>query len=1315
MRTTHVETQKRHWKAICVWNTGMEVTSKVKEMIIGAVGVDAVGSVSKKSQLDGRLRFEIYVQPEKLKRVMEAMKNDALLSRWWIRESIPLEQRMRRMKKVPYPKPIVMTWNVCGLGAKKHAVEEYVTRKAPMVIMLQETRRRVGKHGMLRFDRYREFETRADPNVEHSLGVAMLVRMDAGLAMERISCGELDHFMIAVKTRGLRKRLAGRTVPAHLLFVCVYVPHVRVRQRKVFYEKLYDLRRRFPECEMIVGGDFNATPDVLEFHLGDSALPRVGLFERAGTREPTAADLTRHNHDLTPATIVDYIITSDGIGAPEIRVDQKCVESDHFPVMATWKRRKDIMITKQAFVRPVRMIPRRCNDVGERIRTHNFWQPLADELDLAGAEELNEVVDKFNTKAWEIATSLRCTTECEEEKTSRRRFKHLPLKVRKAMKREKRAAKRFRDDPTPEKREKWQERRKKKRSLLRKAAKARARNYRQAMAECIQENDMANGWRLFRMTYPSSGGPTREKLTDPNTGAPVDSPEREAELWIEHFEHLAEDDRHSRDPAYWEDKRINRYATELPGINEEVKWQEIVQVIKNLGRRKSPGKDGIIAEFLFPVTQDREQDGVLKNAMEKPLCPMGKVIKKLVRLVWQTGRIPQAWQTAIVVPIPKKGDLTLRDNYRGISLVSAVSKIVTSIVAKRVQAGLVTANRICREQSGFINQEEAVGQATCLFEILRRRQEAKKKTWLCFIDFQKAYDSVPHEAMFKTLDAIGIRGKMFDLIKDMYLNAKMCCRRADGGFSEVVDVLKGVQQGNPSSSILFNAFLNGLLNAKMRQLGVHLDPKILDGQATMDDTKKIAALLYADDVVLISHSPKSLAKMMDEVTKWSDEWGMRINAAKCGVMEVKLVNGGRKTGGGATFKIPSDEAHQTRWTMQGQEIPVVEEYVYLGTTLNDVACPFAMQKARAESADRTRKKLETMLCSPRVPILAKISVIRSVLIPKYTYGCEIWAMHTKYAKYIISKVSTAMRQALGTHQRVPVAPLWREMRTRQINITMACSRTRLYIKASTLRGRLRDVVEYRDNRLPNGGWAKHCKEWLSRKGFWDEIDAIRTDGGQAKVSRAVEVVRTRMRELAEQKDRVASRRATTYFNGPVKFSRDIHRLMWERMELNFGITLLMKYRVGARWTASEFASFPPDNPLVSKEWLKYCPFCGCKTPDTDRHAIVACSYWNDQRKEAFAGHVDEMEDADGEERVAINSGIAFDGLTKILGKKVNYWKKALKGVVNKRRRAQKPQEKVSREKTIEVMVMIVKFLDSTGFMRRSVFDGLIDRERQHQL
>ena len=169
------------------------------------------------------------------------------------------------------------------------------------------------------------------------------------------------------------------------------------------------------------------------------------------------------------------------------------------------------------------------------------------------------------------------------------------------------------------------------------------------------------------------------------------------------------------------------------------------------------------------------------------------------------------------------------------------------------------------------------------------------------MDLKKAFDKVPREFLFNILYRLGITGKIFRVIKDVYFNNKAEVLLGSH-LSPEFDIQFGVMQGSKLGPLLFLLFINGLLNT--------LHKSGLGGKI---DQLTISALGFADDIVLISDSPSKLQSLIDLCLEWAKENQMEFNSSKCNVM---VLNRSCK---GLDF------------ALDNKELEIVKSYKYLGS------------------------------------------------------------------------------------------------------------------------------------------------------------------------------------------------------------------------------------------------------------------------------------------------------------------------------------------------------------------------------------------------
>ncbi|OMJ16908.1 Transposon TX1 protein [Smittium culicis] len=201
--------------------------------------------------------------------------------------------------------------------------------------------------------------------------------------------------------------------------------------------------------------------------------------------------------------------------------------------------------------------------------------------------------------------------------------------------------------------------------------------------------------------------------------------------------------------------------------------------------------------------------------------------------MYDSGEIPSCMTTSIIAPVPMKGDMKDPDNYLGISLMPTIIKLLAKVVATKLAALDTKYKLIAKEQAGFRNFEECVAQAITLYEIAKRRKIKNLQTWICFVDYSKAYDRVPHMALIHKLRSIGIGGKLLNVINGMYYDSKIAVRIGHG-ISVPSEYHCGMRQGCPVSPILFDLYNNDLFSDV---LGVYVPglPNRIPGLLFVDD------------------------------------------------------------------------------------------------------------------------------------------------------------------------------------------------------------------------------------------------------------------------------------------------------------------------------------------------------------------------------------------------------------------------------------------------------------------------------------------------
>ena len=208
--------------------------------------------------------------------------------------------------------------------------------------------------------------------------------------------------------------------------------------------------------------------------------------------------------------------------------------------------------------------------------------------------------------------------------------------------------------------------------------------------------------------------------------------------------------------------------------------------------------------------------------------------------------------------------------YRGITLLSVVGKLYTTVLYQRISKWCEEREIIAEEQAGFRHNRSTVDQLFILHEIVKGRRP--KKTFCCFIDVQKAYDRVWRNGVWKKLDEYQLKGKMWRVINNMYDKVESSVL-VETNNTDFFTIEVGVRQGCILSPILFLLFINGLVEEIKKS-----------GKGVLYGKVKIAILLFADDIVLIAENREDLEILMEITNEYSKKWRFDFNYDKSAVV-----------------------------------------------------------------------------------------------------------------------------------------------------------------------------------------------------------------------------------------------------------------------------------------------------------------------------------------------------------------------------------------------------------------------------------------------
>lgn len=421
-------------------------------------------------------------------------------------------------------------------------------------------------------------------------------------------------------------------------------------------------------------------------------------------------------------------------------------------------------------------------------------------------------------------------------------------------------------------------------------------------------------------------------MTD-NQGHPIMDREQLKSHWKHYVENTFKDDRNR--------VSLNTECRTGPPIM----YEEVKTAIKCTKDGKAAGPDNFYSEFL--KLMDEEQI---------------KWLTTIFNNIYNSGKIPRNWLKSTFIALPKKSNARKCDDYRIISLMSHLLKTFLKIIHKRVYRKCE--EHITRTQFGF---RDALGTREALFAVqvlFQRCRDVNCDIYVCFIDYQKAFDRVKHDKLMSILELVGLDDKDLRIIENIYFNQSAAVKIEDQ-LTEEIKIERGVRQGCVLSPLLFNVYSEYVMNLSLDDVDEGI---LINGE-------RLNNIRYADDTIVFADSLEGLQSLITRIANFSKEYGLDFNIKKTKYMVISKNN------------IPPGQL-----LVNQQPVIRVSNYVYLGTNVNDRWDHSVEIRQRIEKARSAFTKMNNIFKSHSIPLKTKIRLLRCYVFTVLLYGVESWTL-----------------------------------------------------------------------------------------------------------------------------------------------------------------------------------------------------------------------------------------------------------------------------------------------------------------------------------
>ncbi|MCG8035004.1 MAG: reverse transcriptase family protein, partial [Candidatus Thiodiazotropha taylori] len=319
---------------------------------------------------------------------------------------------------------------------------------------------------------------------------------------------------------------------------------------------------------------------------------------------------------------------------------------------------------------------------------------------------------------------------------------------------------------------------------------------------------------------------------------------------------------------------------------------EVSNAVRSLKRKKACGFDCIFNEHLI-------YGG---NILHKELS-------LLFNDMYSCGYVPDRLKRGIIVTIHKGGkkSKTDPDNYRAVTLSSCILKLFERLLLHRVESALsIPLNSM---QGGFRATLGCNMSSLMLRECVSFAKENHSKLFACFLDVQKAFDSVWHNGLFVKLYDMGIWGNLLRIIVNLHSGMESAVLYK-GRYSVWFPVKQGTRQGGVLSPFLYLCFINGLINElTSSSFGFRMSGR------------NICCPTVADDMLLMSFSKTGLEQLINICFAYSCKWRYAYGAQKSAVVVFN------------ESKVQYTKSKR-EWFLGPLKVVEAESYRYLGTVIS---------------------------------------------------------------------------------------------------------------------------------------------------------------------------------------------------------------------------------------------------------------------------------------------------------------------------------------------------------------------------------------------
>lgn len=461
----------------------------------------------------------------------------------------------------------------------------------------------------------------------------------------------------------------------------------------------------------------------------------------------------------------------------------------------------------------------------------------------------------------------------------------------------------------------------------------------------------------------------------------------------------------------WQQHLVGQFTAVEPPPHQPSAQQQQQQQPQPQGWGVSP--EVLSGGFEKAFNSMREHTAAGLDGIAAPFIKHGACLRPILG-TWFTdmagrGSMPKAWRPVRIQPIFKKNDPLNPANYRPIAITSVLYRVYASMMNTVASTWARDNGHVCGEQFGFQRRRSTM-QAAFVLRHLASKQRSKpgrRRLHCCFVDFEKAYDSVSHGKLWDHLaHRLNMPASLLRAIRSMYEGAVYILQ--DGNKrTQPVPATRGIKQGCPLSPLLFTLFINDL-------------PAYLQQHCAKEGIEcgqwRIRCLKFADDVSLVASTAKGLQRLLDALHGYAGAKQLTVNVSKTKV----LVFGGRLK--------RRTKALGLVYGADKQPLEEVATFPFLGLQLDETGKMAHAMEARegpfTAALHRTSRVASKVGLGRHLPTRLKLAAVYAT--PVANYGDVIWGTAAlQSAQTVRNRLQHQLLSHIQAVAGVPVStPRW---------------------------------------------------------------------------------------------------------------------------------------------------------------------------------------------------------------------------------------------------------------------------------------------------